>query len=127
MRICAPSTARNAKPFSDRPQLRINDEVRAFGLGITHQHQHALDDDAAYIKDAVRRLGRMAGVESVDRGLRKSKSGRGILDVVSRYCERRERCAIADIKLLKDMMQMNLDRAVGKTQSAPDFLVRESL
>ena len=41
-----------------------------------------------------------------------------------RYCEHSERRPIANLKFLKDVMKMNLNGAVGKTQSAPNFLVR---
>ena len=39
--------------------------------------------------------------------------------------QRCERCAIADRELLIDMMQMDLDRAVGNIQLASDLLVRQ--
>lgn len=37
--------------------------------------------------------------------------------------ERRQDCPVADIKLLKNVMEMNLDGAVGDVQPPTDFLV----
>src|SRR6266446_8641005 len=40
-------------------------------------------------------------------------------------CERREDCPVADCKLLKDVMEVLFDGAVGNIQPAPNFLVRQ--
>jgi hypothetical protein len=42
-----------------------------------------------------------------------------------RYGERRENCPVADFKVLKDVMEVHLDGAVGNIQPAPNFLVRQ--
>ena len=51
-------------------------------------------------------------------------SGRKIRIVILGYGERRERCPVADVKLLKDVMKMHFDSAVRNIQSTPNFLVR---
>src|ERR1700751_1725644 len=52
-----------------------------------------------------------------------SLSERRVRIVILRYCERSERCPIINLKFLKYVMKMNLDSAVGKTQSTSNFLV----
>jgi hypothetical protein len=44
--------------------------------------------------------------------------------VVERQSERREHCPVADFKLLKNVMEVHLDGAIGNIQPARDFLVR---
>ena len=45
--------------------------------------------------------------------------------VILRYGKRREHCPVADLKFLIDVMQVDLDGAVGNIQPAPNFLVRQ--
>ena len=40
-----------------------------------------------------------------------------------RYRERRERCPVANLKLLKDVMKMHLDRTVRNMQATADLLI----
>src|SRR5215475_10632143 len=46
--------------------------------------------------------------------------------VTSRDGKRRKRCAVADVELLKDVMEMHFDRAVSNIQSTTNLLVRQT-
>ena len=46
--------------------------------------------------------------------------------VILQYGERREHSPVADFKLLKNVMEMHLDGAVGNIQPTPNFLVGQS-
>src|SRR5215471_5655346 len=46
--------------------------------------------------------------------------------VTSRDGKRRKRCAVADVELLKDVMEMHFDRAVSDIQSTTNLLVRQT-
>lgn len=43
--------------------------------------------------------------------------------VIMRYGERREHRPVADFQLLKNVMQVHLDGAIGNIQPAPNFLI----
>src|ERR1700675_4016546 len=49
----------------------------------------------------------------------------GTRALVQRNRERCEHCPVTDFELLKDVMKMYLDGAVGNIQPSPDFLVRQ--
>ena len=46
--------------------------------------------------------------------------------IILRDGERSERCPVANVKFLKDVVKMHFDGAIRNIQPAPDFLVRQS-